>query len=587
MLAHHELKYESNTSPPLEKDFDKRFMTKPLLQIFVSIVSTYSAAMALALAASRTAILLCRPGVGGDRGARFRGGRVRLKARLGSERIGTNVYSRHRVRFPASCARRTAPSGGRIHSRTTARHVTNANTGGEQSVDNDEPGRSSETDVTAPTPTGKPTNGLPPPQAQRVVLVCAFAMLLASADRTIFSLAALAIAADLNLNMTTVGVLQSAFLWGYGVTQVIGGVAADILGGARILLFGLLCWSIAVAAIPISAMSLHPVPYLIAARFLFGAASGCAVPSAAAAVAKYIPSDQKSVGLSTVFAAFNCGSAFGLLLAGGLIATAGWQTVFTVFGLVGLVWAVLGFFLLPDAARQAPSKEEKSVVTKNSSSSFSSIPRWMIPQLLSLAWCHMCVNFGFFQLQSWLPAYMARDLRFTLGNSGLIAAFPWFVCAAASFTSGKVADKQIQNGEERWKVRRAAMRIATVGPALSLSLLAALNSVGVLNSAAGSTPLWAISLAIGLVASTLATQAVAIAGFHAYLQDVAPAKAGAFLGVTNTLGVFAGIAANVLTGVILTKTGKFDLVFLVTAAVYLSSGAVWERYVKGQELFPN
>ena len=234
------------------------------------------------------------------------------------------------------------------------------------------------------------------------------------------------------------------------------------------------------------------------------------MPSAAAAVAKYIPSDQKSVGLSTVFAAFNCGSAFGLLLAGGLIATAGWQTVFTVFGLVGLVWAVLGFFLLPDAARQAPSKEEKSVVTKNSSSSFSSIPRWMIPQLLSLAWCHMCVNFGFFQLQSWLPAYMARDLRFTLGNSGLIAAFPWFVCAAASFTSGKVADKQIQNGEERWKVRRAAMRIATVGPALSLSLLAALNSVGVLNSAAGSTPLWAISLAIGLVASTLATQAVAI-----------------------------------------------------------------------------
>ena len=30
--------------------------------------------------------------------------------------------------------------------------------------------------------------------------------------------------------MTTVGVLQSAFLWGYGATQVVGGVAADALG---------------------------------------------------------------------------------------------------------------------------------------------------------------------------------------------------------------------------------------------------------------------------------------------------------------------------------------------------------------------
>ena len=57
-------------------------------------------------------------------------------------------------------------------------------------------------------------DGLPPKDAQRVVLVCALAMLLASADRTIFSLASLAIASDLSLSMTTVGVLQSAFLWG-------------------------------------------------------------------------------------------------------------------------------------------------------------------------------------------------------------------------------------------------------------------------------------------------------------------------------------------------------------------------------------
>ena len=51
-----------------------------------------------------------------------------------------------------------------------------------------------------------------------------------------------------------------------------------------------------------------------------------------------------------MFAAFNCGSAFGLALAGGVIATYGWQTVFGVFGVVGVVWAVSGFFLLPAAA---------------------------------------------------------------------------------------------------------------------------------------------------------------------------------------------------------------------------------------------
>ena len=144
-------------------------------------------------------------------------------------------------------------------------------------------------------------------------------MLLASADRTIFSLASLAIASDLNLSMTTVGILQSAFLWGYGATQVVGGVAADALGGARVLLFGLLLWSVAVAAIPASAASPFPVATLVAARALFGAASGCAVPAAAAAVAAYVPRARKSAALSAVFAAFNCGSAFGLALALSLI----------------------------------------------------------------------------------------------------------------------------------------------------------------------------------------------------------------------------------------------------------------------------
>ena len=57
------------------------------------------------------------------------------------------------------------------------------------------------------------------------------------------------------------------------------------------------------------------------------------------------------------------------------------------------------------------------------------------------------------------------------------------------------------------------------------------------------------------------------------------------LGVA-VIGVFAGIAANVATGAILQKTGAFDLVFVVTALVYLSSGLVWEKNMRGKPLFP-
>ena len=197
-----------------------------------------------------------------------------------------------------------------------------------------------------------PSEGVTAADTRRVLVVVALAMLLASADRTIFSLASLAIADDLNLTMSAVGLLQSAFFWGYGLTQIIGGVAADAVGGARVLLIGLGLWSVAVALIPASALSPNPIITLIIARALFGAASGRAVPASAAAVAASVPGDRRGGALSFVFGAFNCGSAFGLLLAGGLIAATGWQSVFLAFGGVGLMWSVIGYAALPEAAKR-------------------------------------------------------------------------------------------------------------------------------------------------------------------------------------------------------------------------------------------
>lgn len=76
---------------------------------------------------------------------------------------------------------------------------------------------------------------------------------------------------------------------------------------------------------------------------MFGAASGCAVPASAAAVASYVVPERRSSSLSFIFTFFNCGSAFGLLLAGGLISTLGWQSVFLAFGRGGdRVWGAWG-----------------------------------------------------------------------------------------------------------------------------------------------------------------------------------------------------------------------------------------------------
>jgi ACS family sodium-dependent inorganic phosphate cotransporter len=397
------------------------------------------------------------------------------------------------------------------------------------------------------------------------------AMLLASADRTIFAAAALSIKAELAMSLKDVGAAQSAFLWGYGVTQLAAGAASDRYGGAKVLLFGLFLWSTAVALTPFSG----GVYAILAARFMFGAASGCALPASAAAVAAHVPAERRSGALSTIFALFNIGSAFGLAAAGSMIATFGWKFIFFAFGTFGAIFALLAYSLMPESVKTympLNTTGGDTISSKDVELEVDDLPSEVATQLVALLWCHIVVNWGFMILQSWLPIYLAQDLGLSVASSGLAGAIPWLFTAFMSFSSGQVADKLITKyGWEKWKVRRLAMNIATIGPALCLFALKTTT-----------VPM----VAMGFVFATLGLQAVAVAGYHSYLQDVAPSRAGAILGFTNTVGVVAAIIANMVTGASVEATGSFQTVFLYTASMYLSSCFAWNSFLKGQMLFP-
>lgn len=423
----------------------------------------------------------------------------------------------------------------------------------------------------------------PAEDSRRVVGVAAAAMMLASADRTVFSVVQLPLASQLGLAMSDLGVLQSAFLCGYGLTQLAGGAAADALGGARVLVCALALWSLAVLCTPLAAATAAPVAALAAARFAFGAFSGVALPSASAAVAASVPSNKRAGALAVIFATFNSGSATGLLVGGAVLAAAGWKLSFVAFGGVGLAAAVVLWNVLPPALRfEAPSRTPS--VKEASASSAAKAPGfdWVVAlQVVGLTWCHVAVNWGFFILQAWLPVYLAQEVG--LGKlAGAGAALPWALTAVCAFSSGKAADWLLQNGWDTPSVRRLMMAIATLGPALSLVALPLM--LPLVSAALGPTLSQLVVLV--LLMSALGLQAVSVAGFHAYVQDVAPARAGALLGLTNTCGVVAGIVANLFVGRVLDSGGSFAAVFYATAGIYLSSFLVWMLFMRGRVLFP-
>lgn len=376
------------------------------------------------------------------------------------------------------------------------------------------------------------------------------AMLLVSAHRTLFSAAMPELQKTLGFDAKTVGLLQAAHLAGYGLTNAIGGAAADRVGGARVLALSLLIWSALIALTP-AAASLG-VTAMALCRFGFGVASGPALPASLAIVSHEPDADARGTSLATVLCGFNLGSTAGLLSAAALLTLLGWRALSVVAGSLGVA---LGLY-----ACTRFSSQTSSVKATTDLKFVKGFPM----QLLALTHVHNCINWSFFVMQAWLPTYFTQQLGLDMKASALFSALPFATMALGSFVSGRVSASLLQRMAP-FAVRRRMVALSSLIPALALLALSTVTSA---------------SLALALLVLALGAHSFSSAGLHAHVTDVAPSAAGRILGFTNTVGVLVGIVANVATGRVLDATGSFGAVFALTAAIYASGAAAFFAVVR-------
>lgn len=88
--------------------------------------------------------------------------------------------------------------------------------------------------------------------------------------------------------------------------------------------------------------------WLCLSRVIVGLGEGFAPSAATNIMARLIPEAERSRAVSVVFGGLDVGSVVGLLLCGPLIARYGWPSVFSVFGLLGLLWAAAWPLVRPE-----------------------------------------------------------------------------------------------------------------------------------------------------------------------------------------------------------------------------------------------
>ncbi|KAK9269244.1 hypothetical protein L1049_001014 [Liquidambar formosana] len=418
------------------------------------------------------------------------------------------------------------------------------------------------------------------PQRYKLIGTTSVAFIICNMDKVNLSIAIIPMSHQFGWNSSTAGLVQSSFFWGYALSQLPGGWLSKTFGGRKVLEIGVLTWSLATALVPSFAGF---IPGLVLCRILVGIGEGVSPSAATDLIARKIPLEERSRAVSFVFGGLTVGSVIGLLLAPPLIQSFGWESVFYIFGFLGIAW-FLGFQFVKEerpSLRVEPIPRFQSIATNKSlttslkelSGSLKDVP-WKAffrsPAVWAMIYAHFCGSWGHYTCLSWIPTYFSEELNLNLAEAAWVSVLPPLGSILMTTIAAQLADNLISNGVETTKVRKICQTIAFLSPAVCM----------ILSSVDLGLPPWEI---VGILTAGLALSSFALSGLYCTHQDISPEYASILLGITNTVGAVPGIVGVALTGYLLDSTHSWSLsLFAPSIFFYLTGTVVWLMFASSE-----
>jgi cyanate permease len=173
---------------------------------------------------------------------------------------------------------------------------------------------------------------------------------------------------------------------------------------------------------------------------------------------------------------------------------------------------------------------------------------------------HFCGNYYWFFLLTWLPAYLVRQMGFTLDGMATVGSLAYLAIAVSTIAAGWISDRAIASGISPTRVRKTVVVGGLLGSTVILPVAA------MENQSAALILLFLACMAFGVYVSNHWAITQTLSG---------PLAAGRWTSIQNGVGNLSGVAAPWLTGVVVERTGNFSLAFIVAAAVAFAGALMW------------
>ena len=368
-------------------------------------------------------------------------------------------------------------------------------------------------------------------------------------DRVNISVTARHMMPAFGLTDQQMGWVFSSFVAGYALFQLPGGWLADRWGPRIVLTGALIWWSTCTAFTAIAATSpltdlLGILGALMAVRFLLGVGEAVALPSFNRTIANWMPANARGSGIGIAIGGIGLGSAITPPVSAWVMVNWGWQTVFYLSAIIGLIMSLLWWCCSRDRPDQHPWTLHREPIARGQApaeprqtASWASLLQSRTIWWLVLS--YTCLGYVAYIYLSWFYLYLVNVRGFDTLRGGLYAAAPFLAMLIGCPLGGWVTDRLTS----RYGV--------TPGRAITgaSGMLLAGGAIAIGGSAdSPSTAIASLSLGAGLLYFT-------VGAYWASTTDLSETHAGGLSGLMNTGANIGGAISPSLTPWIASQWG--------------------------------
>jgi ACS family glucarate transporter-like MFS transporter len=396
-------------------------------------------------------------------------------------------------------------------------------------------------------------------------------MAVTALNRLNLSIAGKPIEEEFKFSTEQMGLVFSAFLWGYALFQVPWGYICDRIGPRRTLTAAILCFSAGAGAVVL-------IPFFAAAtgvsalaafrliRFLTGVGEAAISSNVTRVIASW--TSQRERGFASGLQV--CGLGLGGTLTPVFIAWTmtrwGWRSSFAACSILGFAAVALWYWYATDWPEQHRGVNEAELQAVHPGSWKRSLPAQLVSR--TVPWLGMLANtsvwaliigyglhgYAFYVYYNWFYFYAVKMRGLGVMQAAVWTAAPFLAMAILSPVGGWFSDRLMRTLD----TRSARQRAVWLGVGISSMMLYA------------GSHLSATVIALPMIALAAGFNMFAAANFWAACIDLAPEHSASLSALMNTMSAIGGaISATVTASVVVHQSWTAAL----NVAVWATLGA--------------